>query len=66
MRHVSTFIFSERWNQKLVALRPWFLHEQSVSKSDETRRPTGRRSTTASALASGSEVYGTFRQLKID
>lgn len=57
---------TERWNQKLVALRPWFLQEQLVSKSDETRRPPGRRSTTASALASGSEVYGTFRQLKID
>jgi hypothetical protein len=49
-----------------VSLRPWFLQEQLISKSDETRRPPGQRSSTASVLASGPDVHGTFRQLSID
>jgi hypothetical protein len=50
----------------LVSLRPWFLQEQLMSLSDETRRPAAQRSATASALASDAEVHGTFRQLHID
>jgi hypothetical protein len=57
---------ADRWNQKLVSLRPWFLQEQRVSMSDESRRPPEHRRSTASALASGPEVQGTFRQLDID
>ncbi|XP_023706066.1 alpha-tocopherol transfer protein isoform X3 [Cryptotermes secundus] len=57
---------TERWNQKLVSLRPWFLQEQLISMSDESRRPPGQRKSTASALALGPEVHGTFRQLSID
>lgn len=57
---------ADKWNEKLVSLRPWFLREQLISRSDETRRPPGLRSATASALASDPEVHGTFRQLSID
>ncbi|XP_069687985.1 alpha-tocopherol transfer protein-like [Periplaneta americana] len=57
---------TESWNRKLISLRSWFLQEQLISKSDESRCPAGRRSSTASALASGDEMHGTFRKLSID
>ncbi|XP_021921168.1 alpha-tocopherol transfer protein-like [Zootermopsis nevadensis] len=62
----STQDLADRWNEKLVSLRPWFLREQLISRSDETRRPPGLRTDTASALASDPDVHGTFRQLSID
>ncbi|PSN41975.1 hypothetical protein C0J52_10516 [Blattella germanica] len=56
----------DRWNDRLENMRTWFLEEQKISKSDESRRPPGSRGFSASALAQGVEVHGTFRQLSID
>ncbi|KAJ9589250.1 hypothetical protein L9F63_017549 [Diploptera punctata] len=62
----STRVLTDRWNAELVRMRDWLLTEQRISKSDESRRPSGSCNVTASALINGDEVHGTFRKLSID
>ena len=62
----STRELTDRWNAELIRMRDWILNEQTVSKSDESRRPAGSRGIRASALLDGDQIHGTFRQLSID